>query len=471
MSGSAMAPVELISAQFVSMSTQVFIRFVPNSFAMRTTKIEKEKAKEQKEAAKREAKSKVGYLVQETSVEIPVFPYGYRNCIPVPDWVKIPRGVDRAAYIEANLSTDYLPSTPNKAQFKNLYAQLRQHSYPIASHVLQSSREYVSPEIVRDGKIIPKSNNIGTPVTSYLDKDMRDTYHFIRIWDDNKGGRYIDFLRENASGYVLAFRVFVNLAQAGAARLCYFTDEPEIAVKLSKLFDFAETNLHSSYSIVKLVKFGKNSMVRAVDRFARVYANPAMKEDFKTKLAVHFWLLVLGEAPRSDIFKRRMYKTIFTENEEETAPIGDIYQVCTNSWNYSSKAICLLRLFLLATAMGAVLMEQRPNKIDSSTPHPSLQEYFDELATFRRSAQERCGWISGQNIHDVYDLQKQKVDGKYLYGEDAYNRLSDRCNSLLMFSELVLMVIMRETPYQKLLYLDDYSAKESEKPLVDEAVF
>lgn len=87
------------------------------------------------------------------------------------------------------------------------------------------------------------------PIYFLLIAINQDTYHFIRVWDSSEQGRFIDFLRENATGYVLAWRVFATLAQAGAARLCYFTDEKAIALKLADLFMFDITNQHSSYSV------------------------------------------------------------------------------------------------------------------------------------------------------------------------------------------------------------------------------
>ena len=66
----------------------------------------------------------------------------------------------------------------------------------------------------------------------------------------------------------------------------------------------------------KRVKFGKDSMVNAIDLLAKVHATPGLEENFKTKVVVHFFLFIFAEALRSDIFKRRMYKTIFSQTEE-----------------------------------------------------------------------------------------------------------------------------------------------------------
>lgn len=430
----------------------------------------KHSAQELEKESKEVAKSKVEHLVQRTALDIPVFPYGYRDGVNVPEWVGTPRGVGREAFIAENLSFDWLPATANKAQYKNLYGQLHQHAYSIGAHILKCSREYkVSLEIVQNGKIIPEVKNIGTPVTSYIDEDMKDTYHFIRVWDSSEQGRFIDFLRENATGYVLAWRVFATLAQAGAARLCYFTDEKAIALKLADLFMFDITNQHSSYSVAKRVKFGTDSMVNATDLLAKVHANPGLEENYKTRVAVHFFLFVFGEAPRSDIFKRRMYQTIFSQTEEETDEVGDIYQVCANSWNNSSKTTCLVNLLTLEMKMAADLKAERPNKVNPRDPHPSLVEFLEEMEIHKRIAQERCCWFAGQDIQDVYQLKKQLVDGKYIYAEVAYKRLAERCISLLKYSELVTGVIMREKPYDKPLYLKGYSSKESERPVVDES--
>ena len=94
-------------------------------------------------------------------------------------------------------------------------------------------------------------------------------------------------------------------------------------------------------------------MVNAIDLLAKVHATPGLEENFKTKVVVHFFLFIFGEAPRSDIFKRRMYKTIFSQTEEETDEVGDINQLCANSWNNSSKTTCLVKLLILETKMAA----------------------------------------------------------------------------------------------------------------------
>lgn len=44
------------------------------------------------------------------------------------------------------------------------------------------------------GKVIPEEKHDGTPVTSYIDKNMKNTYHIIRVWDSRKKGSFLEFL-------------------------------------------------------------------------------------------------------------------------------------------------------------------------------------------------------------------------------------------------------------------------------------
>lgn len=60
---------------------------------------------------------------------------------------------------------------------------------------------------------------------------------------------------------------------------------------------------------------------------------------------------------------------------------------------------------------------------------------------------------SRQNVQVVYQLSKQMVDGKCIYGERGHNRIVDECMYLLKYLELVLIMMMREKAYEKPVYL------------------
>lgn len=70
-------------------------------------------------------------------------------------------------------------------------------------------------------------------------------YHILRIRLD--GGRFIDFLRQNSNGYVLAFRVLDSLDDLLTPYWCYFCDIVDFVKDLIGIFKFKRAHYHAAY--------------------------------------------------------------------------------------------------------------------------------------------------------------------------------------------------------------------------------
>ncbi|XP_044329076.1 uncharacterized protein [Triticum aestivum] len=438
----------------------------------------KEKADKAKEAAKALAREKVAHLVQSSCEDIPVFPYGYNAEKRPPDWVTAPAGLNREKFIEDYLSKDYLPANATQQQFENLYGQLHQYHLSISPHSLESNKKCnIRPEIVVGGKLIPEEKHDGTPVTSYLDKNMKNTYHIIRVWDARKKGRFLEFLRQNCSGYVLAWRVYALLVLFKSAKWCYFSDEPAIVVDLGHIWTFVMSRQHSTYSVVEHTKFGSDSMEAGVDVLDAVYQNAitmdedTMEPDEESVAAVHFFLLLLGEAPRSEVFKTIIFSTITTKKVKQCQSTGLVYDSLAKNWNKLCKCVCHLRLMVIEALMEANLRVERPNVIKPAEPHHTLVDLFKEMTIHKRKAQYKCSSIAmDDKLRQVYGLLKERgADGKYVYSESAYKNIM-KCLSLIRYSSVVIGLMVREKPYTYPMFLIDTN-DTSVKYVADELLF
>lgn len=454
-----------------------------------------DQAEKQKKKAMESAIAKVEF-VQKTHHDIPTFPYGYYDKATNPTGRVAPKWVENPS----DFTHDWLNSMPTIEELKNFYGQLDQYISSMSPHMLTSSR-------VREVK--EKLTYSGTAVTPVCFDGMRHLYHIIRIRDD--GGRFLEFLRQNATGYILAFRLFDSLDQLLTAYWCYFCDHVDFVKDLTGIFKFKRTQYHTRYEYPWKVRFGRDTMNLGFHLLSLVYeqyGNDAdadgddhaaadgdedaaaddeqdaavadddtvyrnNRRDPDTVLAFHFFFFVFGECPRSDLFKDKMFDTITSQDQEDCEQVGLVFDGLARHWNYSCKTALLLKLMIKMMEIAPALKVARPD---------IYVELKKELKSYSKMAQERCQDIVGhrKNIQDEFLLTKEKVhklvEGKvvgcYIYKNLAYNRIVDNCLSLIMYSELVLGVILRDGGYEKPLYLEEFVVKESSSKAIDaEALF
>lgn len=462
-----------------------------------------EQAEKQIKKAKEKARAKAEF-VQKTKQDIPIFPYGYHdkatnpNGRVAPSWVKKP----------SDFINDWLNSMPTVEELKNLYGQLDQYMSSMSPHMLSSSRErVVHAELTFEG----------TAVTPVCFDGMRHLYHIIRIRGDQ--GRFLDFLRQNATGYILAFRLADSLELLSTAFFCYFCDHVNFVKDLTGIFKFKRTQYRARYQYPWKVKFGRDTMNHGIHLLSLVYEEygrdadadadgdeqaaaheqqyAAVDDDDEpdaavdddgaddvttyrnscrdpdTVLACHFFFFAFGECPRSDLFKDKMFETITSEDQENCEPVGLVFDGLARNWNYACKTALLLRLMINTMKIAPALKVARPD---------IYLELKKELKSYSKLAQERCQDIVGHvdNIQDefrlikekVHKIVEQKVVGCYIYKNLAYDRIVNDCLSLIMYSELVLGAMLRDEGYKKPLYLDEFVVKESSSKAIDaEAVF
>lgn len=408
-------------------------------------------------------------LRQESYEDIPVFPYAYadRKTSPTdnkrapPLWVTEIHDDD---YIRDNLSLDWLSSSPTLEQIDNLYGQLNQHAFYVCSHTMVSSRVVkVAPKDVPKGieEIVLK----GTPITSACDELIKEIYHIIRIKDTREGYEgFLDFLRANSNGYIGAFRWLKDLSQAKTV-WCYFWDETRI-IYILKFLKFVPTNYRSAYTYVENAKFGIETLEFGIDALKHVYFNPDGEKSKGAEIFFQIYLSFLGEGPRSNIVKRIIKRCISSQSHEHSPQLGVMIQGVITNWGFLSKTACFLRLMILELALAKNLIEEKPDPKDPLKPHPSLQKLFSQFAYNCRVAQCRCDRVVGhvKNIDREYDLIKQELNGKLMYGSVAYDKIVDDCLSLILHDEkLVCAIIMREKGSDELVCLKDEESVEEDK--------
>lgn len=163
---------------------------------------------------------------------------------------------------------------------------------------------------------------------------------------------------------------------------------------------------HSTYSAVEDTKFGTDSMEVGVDVLDAIYQNATtmdedtMDEDEESVAAVHFLLLLFGEAPRSEVFKTIIFSTI-TKKVKQCQPIDLVYDSLAKNWNKLCKCACYLWLMVLEALMETNLRVERPNVIKPAEPHHILVDLFKEMTIHKRKAQHKCSSIAmDNNLHE-----------------------------------------------------------------------
>jgi len=225
---------------------------------------------------------------------------------------------------------------PRKEEFDNLFMQLHNHSLNLASLVIPAHKtsqrplpnlavtpvaplKVVPPQLpcaqnvesssepaktahrVKFEKKIapPGSKTAPNPKKTKDEKEMpgQDTYHVIRISQDN-GRRYLELLRQNSDGYIIAWSILLDLDDLVTPYWCFFSDFAYLRSFLTFL-DMRILTYESGYDNLDDIHYYNGILDEIIDKFlVRLYANPQLTSTDAGK--IHFYILcfLFGETPR-----------------------------------------------------------------------------------------------------------------------------------------------------------------------------
>lgn len=440
-------------------------------------------------------KSKYPTKKQTCYSQIPVFPRPYTKG-NVPIW----------ACDDSSLTNDYLPSNPRSLELNNLLMQLAHHSLEVASLIIPTDETPqrplkklavtpISPEMVLRPESEPPSpqgielddpqecskmaaKKAAKPKVSKAEKEAtrlrtfappdakirskvlpkeekeepqkarpgQDTYHIIRIYQ-HSGRRYLELLRQDSDGYIIAWRI-LNLDEFFTAYWCFFSDFAYLKKDLPFL-KIRVMKYGSGYGTLTHIYYAPGTLDAIIDEFLhKLYSNP---ERFPTDTGrTYFYILCLlfGEAPRLEAIRNYVdskmplshYECAYSKQHK----LGVVLNGVIHTWSNTCDTLFYLILVQLEKAIREDIIETRLSSIGS------FRQLFEQFDFNQSKAHLRCE-ESMRVFSSLFLLMKDEDStGKnHLYDEIALHQLINELHLLKHNPELVTSIILRRGNFRK----------------------